>query len=98
MLSVPAKVRVFLCTRPTDMRKSFDGLHGLVLEVLKQDPLSQPGTGDKPMVGLRFHTEGFRDIPLHPREHRKGKGLASDLFSVFFPNLMKWNDETHFFI
>lgn len=40
MLSLPAKVRVFLCTRPTDMRKSFDGLHGLVLEVLRQDPLS----------------------------------------------------------
>jgi transposase len=40
VLSVPAKVRVFLCTRATDMRKSFDGLHGLVLEVLRQDPLS----------------------------------------------------------
>jgi transposase len=40
MLSVPAKVRVFLCTRATDMRKSFDGLHGLVVDVLQQDPLS----------------------------------------------------------
>jgi transposase len=40
MLSVPARVRVFLCTRPTDMRKGFDGLHGLVLESLGQDPLS----------------------------------------------------------
>jgi transposase len=40
MLSLPMKVRVFLCTRATDMRKSFDGLHGLVLEVLRQDPQS----------------------------------------------------------
>lgn len=40
MLSVPAKVRVFVCTRATDMRKSFDGLHGLVQDVLRQDPLS----------------------------------------------------------
>jgi transposase len=40
MLNVPAKVRVFLCTRPTDMRKSFNGLHGLVVEVLGQDPQS----------------------------------------------------------
>jgi transposase len=40
VLSVPAKVRIFLCTRPTDLRKGFDGLHGLVLEVLRQDPLS----------------------------------------------------------
>ena len=40
MLSLPPQVRVFLCTRPTDMRKSFDGLSGLVQEVLRQDPLS----------------------------------------------------------
>ena len=40
MLSVPAKVRIFLCTCPIDMRKGFDGLHGVVLEVLRQDPLS----------------------------------------------------------
>ena len=35
-----AAVRVFLYTRPTDMRKSFDGLQGLVREHLGQDPLS----------------------------------------------------------
>jgi transposase len=35
-----AAVRVFLCTRPTDMRKSFDGLQALVREYLGQDPLS----------------------------------------------------------
>jgi transposase len=37
---LPAAVRVFLCTRPTDMRKSFDGLLGIVHEFLGQDPLS----------------------------------------------------------
>jgi IS66 Orf2 like protein len=37
---LPAAVRVFLCTRPTDMRKSFDGLLGMVDEFLGQDPLS----------------------------------------------------------
>ena len=35
-----AAVRVFLCTRPTDMRKGFDGLSGLVQEGFGQDPLS----------------------------------------------------------
>jgi transposase len=35
-----AAVRVFLCTKPTDMRKSFDGLFGMVREFLGQDPLS----------------------------------------------------------
>jgi transposase len=37
---LPAAVRVFLCTRPTDMRKGFDGLQGMVREFLGQDPLS----------------------------------------------------------
>lgn len=40
MISLAANSRVFLCTRATDMRKSFDGLHGLVQQVLQQDPLS----------------------------------------------------------
>jgi transposase len=37
---LPAAVRVFLCTKPTDMRKGFDGLFGMVHEFLGQDPLS----------------------------------------------------------
>jgi transposase len=35
-----AAVRVFLCTRPTDMRKGFDGLAGLVQECFSQDLLT----------------------------------------------------------
>jgi transposase len=40
MLSVPGTVKIFLCLTPTDMRKSIDGLAGLVDSVLEQDPLS----------------------------------------------------------
>jgi transposase len=40
MLSLSLPGRVFLCTLPTDMRKSFDSLAGLVQEQLGQDPLS----------------------------------------------------------
>lgn len=40
MISVTGSLRVFVCTSPTDMRKSFDGLCGLALDVMKQDPLS----------------------------------------------------------
>lgn len=40
MLSLPPQVRVFLCTKPTDMRKSFDGLTGLVEEVFGEELLS----------------------------------------------------------
>jgi transposase len=35
-----AAVRVFLCTRPTDMRKGFDGLSGLVQDCFSQDLLT----------------------------------------------------------
>lgn len=40
MIMTPAAVRIFVCTRPTDMRKSFDGLTGLVQECFRQDPLA----------------------------------------------------------
>lgn len=40
MLSLSPLVRVFLCTRPTDLRKGFDGLSGLVETVFSGDVLS----------------------------------------------------------
>jgi transposase len=39
MLSFAAHTRIFLHARPTDMRKSFDGLCGLIRSVLQADPL-----------------------------------------------------------
>lgn len=39
MLSIPANVRVYLCTKATDMRKGFDGLHAMVVQVFERDPL-----------------------------------------------------------
>ncbi len=39
MLSFAPNIRIFLHTRPTDMRKSFDGLCGLIRGVLQADPL-----------------------------------------------------------
>jgi transposase len=40
MIMLPSAVRIFLCTRPTDLRKSFDGLSGLVQECFEQDLLT----------------------------------------------------------
>jgi transposase len=40
VLTVPPNVRVYLATQPTDMRKSFRGLSGLVRDRLCADPLS----------------------------------------------------------
>jgi transposase len=40
MIMLPSAVRIFLCTRPTDMRKGFDALSGSVQECFGQDPLT----------------------------------------------------------
>ena len=39
MLGIPLNVSIYLCTKPTDMRRSFDGLHALIVQVFKQNPL-----------------------------------------------------------
>jgi transposase len=40
MLSLPLPVRILVCTKHADMRRSFDGLAALVREHLGADPLS----------------------------------------------------------
>ena len=40
MIAIPSGVSIFLCTTATDMRKSFDGLFGIVREEFRQDPLN----------------------------------------------------------
>lgn len=40
MLIWPSTVRVFLAVEPADMRRAFDGLAGIVRDVMGQDPLS----------------------------------------------------------
>lgn len=40
MLSLPSSTRIWLATRPTDLRKSFDTLAELVRQQLQNDPLS----------------------------------------------------------
>lgn len=39
MLTVSSQLRIFVHASPTDMRKSFDGLCGLVRSVFQADPL-----------------------------------------------------------
>ncbi len=40
MVSLPTSVRIWLATRATDLRKSFDSLAELVRQQLEKDPLS----------------------------------------------------------
>jgi len=37
MIHLPASVRVYLCTTPSDMRRSFDGLRALVTNTMQLD-------------------------------------------------------------
>lgn len=40
MFNLSPSVRIFVCTKPVDMRRSFDGLFGLVQTLVHQDPFS----------------------------------------------------------
>lgn len=40
MLTLPSSVRIYLASGVTDLRKSFDGLSGIVRTVLAEDPAS----------------------------------------------------------
>lgn len=40
MLTVTASMRVFVAREPTDMRKGFDGLGALVVNIIDEDPQS----------------------------------------------------------
>ena len=64
MLSLPPTAKIFLCTVPADMRKSFDGLCGLIRTWLHGDPLSgevyvfRNKTGDRIKI-LTFEGDGL---------------------------------------
>ncbi len=64
MLSLPPSVRIFLCSQPTDMRKSFDTLAALVRDALQDNPLSghlfvfRNKLGDRLKL-LFWDTDGF---------------------------------------
>jgi hypothetical protein len=38
MIAVPSGVSIFLCTTATDMRKSFDGLTGVIRSQFSREP------------------------------------------------------------
>ena len=40
MLTLPPSVRIYVCSRPTDMRKSFDALSSVVRGTMAQDPMT----------------------------------------------------------
>lgn len=64
MLALPATVRIYLCTQPTDMRKGFDSLALLVREHFGCNPLSGhlfvfPSKGNSRIKLLWWDRDGF---------------------------------------
>ena len=39
MITIAGDVRIFVCTEPADMRRSFDGLCGMAVNLMRKDPL-----------------------------------------------------------
>ena len=37
-MALGSTIRVFVCTQPADMRRSFDGLSGMAQDIMKEDP------------------------------------------------------------
>ncbi len=40
MLRFPPSIRIFLCLEPADMRRSFNGLSGMVRSIIEESPTS----------------------------------------------------------
>ncbi|MEO1526319.1 MAG: IS66 family insertion sequence element accessory protein TnpB [Planctomycetota bacterium] len=40
MIGLASGLKVFVCTQPADMRRSFDGLCGMAIAIIEQDPMS----------------------------------------------------------
>ena len=79
MMHLTASVRVYLCTVPCDMRRSFDGLHALVTRTMQLDAFGgHVGGGEK---GYQFGgREGARcGVTLWPPVGRR-KRKEADCF------------------
>ena len=68
MIHLPPSVRIFLCSRPADMRRSFDGLAAMTSEIVRADPMS----GHLFVFWAETKGHGRRTLPEHlPRERQE---------------------------
>lgn len=73
-MTLPPTVKVYVSTAPCDMRKSFDGLAGLVRSRLSQDPMSGHlyaffnARGDMVKI-LFFDRSGYAVFSNQPSSH-----------------------------
>jgi hypothetical protein len=73
MLSIPGSVSIYVHTRPTDLRKSFDGLCGNIRNEFGREPLDgrlgppqSQFDGQRPLMagGIRELAELLQQLPL----------------------------------
>ena len=64
MIHLPASVRVYLCLSPTDMRRSFDGLHALVRDHLRRHRGESFVLGQSVVEGISIDTLNVAPAPL----------------------------------
>ena len=93
MLSLSSSIPIWLCVQPTDMRKSFNGLMGVVQSVMQLDPLTghlfvfRNKAGDKLKV-LYWDCDGLA-IEMHQDpEHAMTDG-AQSITPAVLAELMK---------
>ena len=82
MLSFPPAVRIWLCTQPTDLRKSFDSLAELVRQHLAADPLS----GHVFVFRNRAKSSGHRNSTFTPLLASASRAFHQSV-SIAFPHL-----------
>jgi transposase len=68
MLTLALPSRIFVCTEPADMRRSFDGLAALVQQHLDCDPLLEKGTFPWPSADGSRTPVGPHGLTLRPAE------------------------------
>ena len=65
MLSIPPAISIFLYTQPTDMRKGFDGLSGIVRsELAAAPPAGALEPSPEPIATNRTITRSAADEPM----------------------------------
>lgn len=92
MLTWPHSVKVFVCSEPTDMRRSFDRLAFMAQDIMGQDPLSGHlfvyfnRVGDKCKI-LFWDRTGYclwykrleKGVFRLPAKYRTGSGFEIDI-------------------
>jgi hypothetical protein len=96
MIHLPASVRVYLATSPSDMRRSFDGLHALVNAVLQSGCLcrtsvrvGEPPAGSGEDFVLGCVTNVSENLQSCTEDGRRPPGVGFQELASNHPELLR---------